>query len=546
MRRVLAALAFLVLTSAVSAQAPQATQKFDAADIAVRSHHGVTGQPGLTGGVLRGGRYDLRNGSMVDLIARAYNISDQALIVGGPSWLEYDRFDIAAKAPQGTSEQNLRLMLQALLAERFQLKLHNDTRQMDGAFVLTVGPGKHKLKEASGPGAGCNGTPPPQPPPPIPINRGTCRGVTMEEWANLLRNLGNGYINGPVQNKTGLEGYWDFDVAFTPFQALARAGAEAITIPQFLERDLGLKLEPGKAPMPVTVVDSVNKTPSPNPSGASASIPLPPVMEFDAATIKLSQADGPPRLRCCQGGRIDGDGVTLKQLFQIVFDITQDDLIASTPKWFDQTKYSIVAKSTTAITGTGQNLQADIDDLKAMLRQLITERFNMKSHYETRPVDAYTLIADKPKMAKADPGNRTGYKEGPQTGQPDPRNQVLGRMVTIKNMTMEQFSENLQRIAGGYVRVPVEDKTGLDGAYDFTLVFSPIGLVGQGRNLPPGANANNAAGGPGGPAGADASDPNGAISLPDAINRQLGLKLEMRKRPMQVLVIDSMDEKPLE
>ena len=540
-----ALMAAAVGTGVAYAQTPAAAPKFDAADISVRSHHGVTGQPGLTGGVLRGGRYDLRNGSMLDLIAMAYNISDPTLIVGGPSWLEYDRFDIAAKAPQGTSQPNLKLMLQALLAERFQLKLHNDTRVMDGAYNLSLGPGKHKLKEASGPGAGCNGTPPPQPPPPIPINRGTCRGVTMAEFADLLRNLGNGYINGPVQDKTGLQGYWDFDVAFTPFQAQARAGADAITIPQFVERDLGLKLEPGKAPMPVTVVDSVNKTPSPNPSGTSASIPLPPAMEFDAATIKLSQSDSPPRLRCCQGGRIDGDGVTMRILFQVVFDITQDDLIANMPKWFNDTKYSIVAKTTTAISGQGQNLQADIDDLKAMVRQLIAERFNLKYHYENRPVEAYTLLADKPKLAKADPNNRTAYKEGPQTGQTDQRTQILGRMVTVKNMTMEQFAENLQRIANGYVRVPVEDKTGLEGAYDFTLVFSPIGLVGQGRNLPPGANANNG-GGPGGPGGAEASDPNGAISLPDAINRQLGLKLEMRKRPMQVLVIDSIDEKPLE
>ena len=100
---------------------------------------------------------------------------------------------------------------------------------------------------------------------------------------------------------------------------------------------------------------------------------------------------------------------------------------------------------------------------------------------------------------------------------------------------MTQFAEDLRRIAGGYIRVPVEDKTGLEGAYDFTLTFSPIGMLNAGRGR----------GGDGGPApGPEASDPTGALSLPDAINRQLGLKLEMRKRPMPVLVIDSMQEKP--
>ena len=89
----------------------------------------------------------------------------------------------------------------------------------------------------------------------------------------------------------------------------------------------------------------------------------------------------------------------------------------------------------------------------------------------------------KPKMAKADSSNRTGFKEGPAPGQRDQRNEILGRMVTVRNMSMAQFSEDLQRIAGGYIRVPVEDKTGLDGSYDFTLTFTAavvavlVGLV---------------------------------------------------------------------
>ena len=172
-----------------------------------------------------------------------------------------------------------------------------------------------------------------------------------------------------------------------------------------------------------------------------------------------------------------------------------------------------------------------------MLRQLITERFQLKSHYEDRPVPVYALLADKPKMPKADPGNRTGFKEGPPAGQSDQRNQILGRMVTVRNMTMAQFADDLQRIAGGYIRVPVEDKTGLEGAYDFTLTFSPIGVLNAGRGR--GGDAGAAA-------GPEASDPSGALSLSDAVNRQLGLKLEMRKRPMPVLVIDSMQEKPTE
>jgi len=208
--------------------------------------------------------------------------------------------------------------------------------------------------------------------------------------------------------------------------------------------------------------------------------------------------------------------------------------VANTPKWWNETKYSILAQTSTAISGVGQDTNVDVDDLKAMLRQLVTERFQLKSHYEDRPVTAYTLLATNPKMAKADPANRTGFREGPAPGQRDPRNQIINRMVTVRNMSMPQFAEDLRRIAGGYVRVPIEDQTGLDGSYDFTLSFSGIGLV------------NARGGGPGGDPGAGASDPTGALSLFDAVERQLGLKLESRKRPMKVLVIDSIQEKPLD
>ena len=536
MRRALAALALVTLSSAVFAQQPQNTQKFDAADISLRARTGTTNQPGMTGGVLRGGRYDLRNATMLDLVATAYAISDCDLIVGGPAWLERNRFDVAAKAPQDTQPANVRLMLQTLLAERFKLTLHQDTRPAPG-YVLTLGKDQHKLKEAAGPGSGCQGNPPPQPPPPVPINTGACRGVSMDQFARLLRQIAGGYITAPVQDQTGLKGYWDFDVAFTPFPALQRAGTDAIPLSVMIDKQLGLKLDQGNVPTPVFVVDSVNAEPTANPSGVSAAIPSAPPMEFDVAVIKLSQSDTPPRTRLLPGGRIEADGVTMRQIMQLAWDITTDELIANTPKWFDETKYSISAKTSTAVSGTGQEMNVDVDDLKAMLRQLITERFQLKSHYDERPVTVYTLLADKPKMTTADPANRTGFREGPAPGQRDQRNAILGRMVTVRNMSMPQFAEDLARIAGGYIRVPVEDKTGLEGLYDFTLTFTPIGLLnGPGRGR----------GGDGGPVAGDgaASDPTGGLSLFDAVNRQLGLKLEMRKRPMKVLVVDSIQEKP--
>jgi uncharacterized protein (TIGR03435 family) len=535
MKSALTLLAVVTLASPVFAQTGANAPKFAAADVSLRARMGTTNQPTMTGGVLRGGRYDLRNATMLDLIATAYSVADRDLIAGGPAWLERNRFDIAAKAPQDTSPATVRVMLQDLLSDRFKLVVRRETRPTNG-YVLALGKEKHKLKEATGPGSGCQGNPPPQPPPPIPMVNGSCRGVTMDQFAQLLRQIAGGYINAPVQNQTGLAGYWDFDVAFTPFQALQRAGADGIPVFAMIERQLGLKLEQGSAPAEVFVVASVNPEPTPNPSGVSAEIPLPPPMEFDVAVIKLSPPEvTQPRTRLLPGGRIEGDGITMNQIMQLAWDITTDELVANTPKWWNETRYSILAQTSTAVSGVGQDTNVDIDDLKAMLRQLVTERFQLKSHYEDRPVTAYTLLASGPKMTKADPANRTGFREGPAPGQRDQRNQIINRMVTVRNMSMPQFAEDLRRIAGGYIRVPIEDQTGLDGSYDFTLSFSAIGLL------------NPRGGGPGGAGNAgDASDPTGGLSLFDAVERQLGLKLEMRKRPMKVLVIDSIQEKPLD
>ena len=333
MRRVLTAFALLVLSGAVFAQSPQNTQKFDAADIGLRLKTGTTGQPNMTGGVLRGWNNDLRNATMVDFIATAYSITDPEWIVGGPAWLERNRFHIrrqgtandhacqreadAADAPGRT--------LQARIAQGHPAdgRLRSDAWQRQ---AQAQGSGRTRQRMpglAAAPAAAARSCEP-----------GTCRGVTMDEFAALLRNIGNGYINSPVVNQTGLQGYWDFDVAFTPFPALQRAALDAITIPQFIEKDLGLKLDQGRVPTAVYIVDTVNAEPTPNPSGVSASIPSPPPMEFDVAEIKLSLPDAPPQVRLLPGGRIEGNGITMHLIMQIGWDLTVDELVANTPKWW--------------------------------------------------------------------------------------------------------------------------------------------------------------------------------------------------------------------
>jgi uncharacterized protein (TIGR03435 family) len=302
-----------------------------------------------------------------------------------------------------------------------------------------------------------------------------------------------------------------------------------------LDQQLGLKLEQQKVSTPVLVVDSVNQKPTDNPSGVSQNLPAAPPQEFDVAEIKLSPPDTRQMLRLQPGGRLDAQGVTLKMLITLAWDINDDEMLVGSPKWLDSTRYTLLAKTSAVVAGPGNQPQLDVDDVRLMLRALLAERFKLKTHAEERPVTAYTLVADKPKLTRADPANRTGWKEGPAPDSKDTRNAMLSRMVTARNMTMGQLAEDLQRMAPGYIHNPVVDATGIDGAFDFTITFTPIGaLNGRGRgDAPPPAGVTPAA-----------VDPTGGLSLFDAVNKQLGLKLDMRKRVMPVLVIDQVEEKP--
>jgi uncharacterized protein (TIGR03435 family) len=216
-------------------------------------------------------------------------------------------------------------------------------------------------------------------------------------------------------------------------------------------------------------------------------------------------------------------------------------VIVGAPKWLDSDRFDILAKVSTDAQGSAaQNApQIDIDDLRQMLRALLEDRFKMQAHTEDRPVSAYTLIAVSPKLRKADPSSRTRCKEGPGPDGKDPRiaSPVLNRLLTCQNMTMAQIGDELQRVAAGYIYSPVLDGTGIKGSWDFTLSFSSADLT-QARAAGSAVPSTDVA--------SIASDPNGALSLFDAVTRQLGLKLEKQRRPATVLVIDHILEKPTE
>jgi uncharacterized protein (TIGR03435 family) len=424
-------------------------------------------------------------------------------------------------------------MLQALLADRFKLVVRKDVKPLP-AFVLSVGKGQPKLKPANDPGEpGCR----PQPPDPSsePYVSFVCRGVTMQELATRLKMSAAPYLNYPVVDSTGLKGAWDFEIGWTPRGEFQRSGG--VSVFEAVDKQLGLKLEQQNVPTDVIVVDRVNQNPTENAPGVAAKLGSPTPTEFEVASLKLSDPDGQPGGYGIEpGGRVDFRHVPLRIFITMAWDLDPRDELVGAPKWLNSTFVDLVAKAPKTSD------RVDTGDLPPMLKSLLTERFKMQTHFEERPISAYTLVALKPKLQKADPANRTRCK----TERIPPAGTIPAQLHAVcQNMTMAHFAQNLPTLAPSYLHYSVPDATGIEGVYDFAFIFSPA-LPGGGGG---GRNGGGSKGG-GDPtlsgAGDAASEPSGAISLFDALTKQLGLKLEMEKRTMPVFVIDRIEPKPVE
>lgn len=534
-----------VLSCAAFAQ-PQSPRTFDIASVQVspRSTWAKTPVNSLQGGYLVGDRYELHRATMVDLIHTAYGV-DADKIYGGPNWLDYDKFDVSAKTAPGTRPEALRQMLQALLADRFKLAVKPDTQPVP-AYVLRVkDQSKLKPSESAG-GEGCQNIPFAGPGGGPPMNTIRCRGVTMDEFASALRRIAGAYFeNLPAVNSTALEGAWDIDLKYPPrgFRIDPSGAVTAIDpngLPDALDK-LGLKLELGKAPQPVLTVESVNEQPAPDPPGANAALPALPAPQFEVASLRPCDADvlrlEPLRLE--PGGRVTGC-MPLSALFYQAFNTNAQQQPVGLPKSLQDNglnaRINIVAK---APAGVFPNYAVDAaetrETLNEMIRALLVDRYKITFHYEDRPVDADTLVATKPKMTKADPSERTGCnRQGNDPGTPV--------KLICKNITMAQFAEQLLALYPA-ARYPVADGTHLEGAWDFTIEFNPIaGLSQQLAQLR--ARAAAEAGTPQAAADAASEPASGPANVAEAMEKQIGLKLESHKRPEKVLVIDHMEEKP--
>jgi uncharacterized protein (TIGR03435 family) len=195
----------------------------------------------------------MRNVTLMSCIRWAYSVQDYQ-IVGGPDWRSSERYDIAAKPPAAASESQLRVMLRALLADRFKLALRHQSKELP-VYVLTVSKNGHRLKPSRGPRErGLR-----------PADRGlSFENVSMPDLEQFLSNLP--VFDRPVLDRTGLEGQFDFTLTLFDKEiegdVSAVKGAVAGTSPAVyadaLER-IGLRLESERMPIDIVLIDHVEK-----------------------------------------------------------------------------------------------------------------------------------------------------------------------------------------------------------------------------------------------------------------------------------------------
>ena len=202
------------------------------------------------------GSVTMRNVSLSSSIQWAYDVRPYQ--VSGPGWLREERYDISAKAEGPAKSEQLRVMMQALLADRFQLALHRQTRELS-AYALLEGKNGNKLHPSEGEGE--------------PVLNGGKLNLKAERMPlSQLTDMLSGVMQAPVIDMTGLSGRFDFTLDLTsylmpyvqdrkPGDPPADLAAIVITA---LQNELGLKLESHKMPIDLVVVDHAEKAPTEN------------------------------------------------------------------------------------------------------------------------------------------------------------------------------------------------------------------------------------------------------------------------------------------
>jgi bla regulator protein blaR1 len=276
-----ALLATLIVAVSASGSAQQATPggrplAFEAASVKPNT----SGDWRKSLGPAPGGRFLAANNTLRDLIPFAYGIPQVTAgfrVVGGPKWIDEDRFDIVATVGGTWTPQQMSEMLRTLLRDRFRLAAHHETRDLP-IYTLAALSGGHRLKRSSVDQAVCDARraaiqrrePVPPSPPGAPPACGTGRSnpgmITAVGWSlDALTSALSPFVSRVVVDRTGLTGLFDFELKWTP-DAIPQLPADAPplnvdpngpSIFTALQEQLGLRLESARGPVDVVVIDRV-------------------------------------------------------------------------------------------------------------------------------------------------------------------------------------------------------------------------------------------------------------------------------------------------
>jgi uncharacterized protein (TIGR03435 family) len=217
----------------------------------------TSGRFGVDGPSFKGTTFVAINVPVQTLISDAYGVPGLD-VMDAPRWIfsqllggGSERYDVIAKAAEESSVEDQRAMLRTLLSERFGLRLHRETRELP-VYILTklnegqsLGPNLRSAVKDCLPATACDGR----------IGGGRAK-YTGAQWQNVLQAIAMGLDGARLVDRTGLSGVFDFELNYTPLgvPVTADSGGDVFTA---VRQQLGLKLESGRAPFEVVVIDSV-------------------------------------------------------------------------------------------------------------------------------------------------------------------------------------------------------------------------------------------------------------------------------------------------
>jgi uncharacterized protein (TIGR03435 family) len=249
-------------------------------------------------------------------------------------------------------------------------------------------------------------------------------------------------------------------------------------------------------------------------------------LTFEVADVKISKPGTNPNADFLPGGKLVLQYLTMKEMIVAAWNYDRwPDRISGGPDWLDSEHYDIVAK---ALQTTPEA------DLRLMLRNLLIERFKLQTHVEQKPVSVYALVVGRKGKLKESAGE--GDKNSCKVQTPAERKdgQII-RSFMCTQTSMDFLAERLPNVAPGYIELPVVNMTDLKGRYDFTIGWTPRrrttaiggGDTGKAPEIPTTGESDG-------------------FTIFDSLQSQMGLKLEQRKHPMEVVVIDKVQRQPVE